>query len=458
MRGTRKAGAWTRFGRDGFVFPDFGGRDEGAYGLAVQPDGKIVVVGYSEAETWDPSVWVTDFVVARYLPDGKPDATFGAGGQVLTHFGAESSDIASAVSVEDNGKIVVAGSAGAGFALARYASDGKLDPSFGSDGKVLTPFGAKSAGAYSMRVQGDGGIVAAGQTQASGKTRPDVAVARYLPDGSLDPSFGSGGKVTTDFGQGTFDEAYGIATQADGRTVVAGRTGPVAKGPFHFIVVRYLRDGALDSGFGKGGKVETAFGAKKSDWATGLALQPDGRILVAGVSGSPKQVYRGDFALARYLPDGSLDHSFGGDGKIGTDFARASTQVVSFTAKRTSSGIRVRWTTAWEVNARGFDLMRYGTASGPVRVNAKLIAPKGSAVRGASYSVLDRRASKASLSYVSPREEGRRQHPVARRARAEASQALSDRPDLRAGSITGTGVAAPDGWSAARAPAKGYRR
>src|SRR5205823_5199649 len=139
----------------------------------------------------------------------------------------------------------------------------------------------------------------------------DFAVARYNADGSLDTTFGSGGTVTTNFGPGaTYDDADGVAIQSDGKIVVAGTCNRGGSDNV-FAVARYNADGSLDSTFGSGGTVTTDFGLGGSDdSAYAVALQPDGKIVAAGATylgGVP-----GDFALARYNPDGTLDSTFGG--------------------------------------------------------------------------------------------------------------------------------------------------
>ncbi len=168
---------------------------------------------------------------------------------------------------------------------AAVAAPGDLDPSFGSSGKVTTDFGGSDA-ASAVAIQTDGRIVAAGRSGSG-----DFALARYNVDGSLDPTFGSSGMVMTDFGGS--DAASAVAIQPDGRIVTAGRSGSG-----DFALARYNADGSLDPSFGSGGKVTTDFGG--FDLALGVALQSDGKIVAAGQGGSSF-----DFALARYNADGS---------------------------------------------------------------------------------------------------------------------------------------------------------
>jgi uncharacterized delta-60 repeat protein len=285
------------FGTAGRVVTDFGPGSNSAAAVAIQADGKIVVVGGSGSG---------DFALARYGTDGALDATFGTAGKVTTDFGPGASG-ASAVAIQPDGKIVAAGSTAplgfcCQFALARYDEDGNLDTSFGSGGMVTTAFSGNS-GASAVVIQADGKIVAAGHT-----FDPFVsafAIARYDADGNLDTSFGSGGRVTTDLGGS--DGAADLAILGDGRILAVGGGGPGND----FALVLYTTGGSPDPSFGTAGKVTTDFGG--FDAAAGVAIQADGKIVLAG-RGSER------FALARYDTNGGLDPSFGDDGKVATQF------------------------------------------------------------------------------------------------------------------------------------------
>jgi uncharacterized delta-60 repeat protein len=299
----------TSFDGDGKVLTDFG-LGETAHAIAIQPDGKIVVAGESNASGHND-----DFALARYLPNGSLDPTFSSDGRVLTDFGGN--DLALAVALQSDGKVVVAGFSDTGsrrdFALARYLPDGRLDPTFSTDGKVTTDFGGFSD-ALAVAIQHDGKIVVAGDAIASGGL--DFALARYLPDGRLDPTFSTDGKVTTDF-SGDFDQIHVVALQHTGEIVVAGESW--ASGNRNMALARYLPDGRLDPTFSTDGKVTTDFGGGET--ANTLVLQSDGKMVVAGGSDANRH---GDFALARYLPDGRLDPTFSTDGKILTDIGSGS--------------------------------------------------------------------------------------------------------------------------------------
>ena len=263
--------------------------------VAVQSDGKVVTAGSA-------------FTLTRHNADGSPDTGFGTGGKVTTSFGA-GSGTANDVAIQSDGKIVVAGStrarAGFGaddnFSLRRYDSTGNLDASFGAGGIVVTDFAALADVAKAVAIQADGRIVVAGQSQSASGT--DFAVARYNADGSLDTSFGSGGKLTTDLAGGP-EGLPSIALQPDGKIIVAGRFG-LGNSIGGTALLRYSSAGILDQSFGDRGKVIVASGVT----ADAMALQPDGKILVAGSvnAGSSNSA----FGLTRFLATGSPDTAFG---------------------------------------------------------------------------------------------------------------------------------------------------
>jgi uncharacterized delta-60 repeat protein len=188
---------------------------------------------------------------------------------------------------------------------------GELDPTFDGDGKVVTDFGADDV-ASGVAIQGDGKIVVGGKREpASGNS--NFALARYNPDGSLDPTFDGDGKVLTDFGAGDIGED--VAIQADGKIVAAGLSG-AGTNPFNFALARYNTNGSLDLSFGGDGRVLTDFGSNEE--AFGVAIQADGKIVAAGLTGAGTNPE--NFALARYKPGGSLDATFDGDGRVVTAF------------------------------------------------------------------------------------------------------------------------------------------
>ncbi|MCD4789366.1 MAG: T9SS type A sorting domain-containing protein [Bacteroidales bacterium] len=300
------------FDGDGKLTLNFGVIENIGYAVAIQEDGKIVVAGYSYNPSGPNSF---DFALVRLNPDGTLDNSFDMDGKVTTDFNS-SIDAAVALKIQPNGKILAAGysqnTISPTFAMARYNTDGSLDGSFGAGGLVTTVFTGYDV-AYAMALQDDGKILLAGMTQEDGNCE-DFAIARYYTDGSLDNSFGTGGKITTDF-LGYHDAAYGIAVQADGKIIAVGYSN---NGSWlsDFGLVRYNTDGSFDASFGFDGKMMTDFNGN-IDKARSIVIQPDGKIVVGGTAYTANGY---DFGLARYNTDGFLDTSFDEDGKVTSSF------------------------------------------------------------------------------------------------------------------------------------------
>lgn len=282
----------TSFNGSGKTTTDFGG-DDYSQSIALQHDGKITVVGASTGY---------DFALARYNSDGSLDTSFKAGNLFNTIFksGGDRS-----FSIQVDGKIIVAGDSNGDFAIARYNFDGSLDTSFSSDGWLTTDFGGND---YSkiMTLQPDGKILVAGFTIDSNNSS-NIALARYNPDGSLDSSFNGVGKTTADFGGNDYSQS--LTLQSDGKILVAGFTQNLTQSSF--ALARYNADGSLDINFSSDGLLTTDFEGNATGHCVGL--QADGKIIVAGFG-------NGDFGIARYNPNGSLDTSFNVSGKTTTDF------------------------------------------------------------------------------------------------------------------------------------------
>ena len=300
------------FGSGGRVLTDFSGTADAAYALAIQPDGKLVAAG-----TTAGAGTANDFAVARYLPDGSLDATFGTGGKVVTALGSDV-DTAYAIALQPDGKLVVAGDSNRGasqtgldFALVRYTASGALDAAFGTGGIVITSIqtGAGRDSIYALALQdvsGETCIVAAGG-------EGDFSIARYRATGALDTTFGSGGKVAGVFGS-AIGAARAITVTPTGNLAVAGHSN------HDVALVQLTETGGLDPHFGSAGKVITKLSTTNWDEAQALALDTAGKLVVAGwlyEGGSSA----GNFALARYLTDGTLDPSFGSGGIVTTPVA-----------------------------------------------------------------------------------------------------------------------------------------
>jgi len=315
----------TTFGADGKVTTDFDSRwsafDE-SWDVALQTDGKIVAAGKTGGSG--------RFALARYHMDGTLDHSFGGDGKVTTNF-SWGEDVARGVTVQTDGKIVVAGdSAGHGFAnsmfaVSRYNPDGTLDTSFGGDGKVRTQLSALNDYVGGLALQSDGRIVVAGGARLNG-AHPQFAVTRYNVDGTLDASFSGDGKATTDLTSGN-DFANAVTVDTDGSLILGGSAWPRgrAKGGSRFAMVRYTPQGTLDASFGGDGKVLTKL-TRRNDSVQDVAVQTDGKIVAAGVAGFREELQTmfGDasVALTRYNADGKLDKGFGRNGKVKTQLTR----------------------------------------------------------------------------------------------------------------------------------------
>ncbi len=305
------------FSGDGKLTTPIGASDEGATAVAIDSQDRPVLAGYS----YTGSAYV--IALARYLPGGGPDPSFSGDGKLTTALGGID-DEANAVAIDAKGRIVVAGDSNNGsdsdFALVRYLPGGGPDPSFSGDGKLTTPIGDSSDGAAALAIDAKGRIVVAGSSFNGADN--DFALVRYLPNGKLDTSFSGDGKLTTPIGSSD-DYATALAIDAKGRIVVAGFS---YKGTGDdFAVARYLPSGKLDTAFSRDGKLTTPIGSDY-DKAWAVAVDAQGRVVVGGQAANGAT---SDFALARYLPNGNLDTSFNGNGKLTTsigssrDFANA---------------------------------------------------------------------------------------------------------------------------------------
>lgn len=299
---------------------------------------------------------------------GDLDTTFSDDGIAVTDFSANPDSGGGGVALQSDGKIVVAGFSQSGvdlttadFALTRYNPDGTLDLSFGTNGKVTTDFAGSRDIASAIAIQANGKIVAAGRSQNG--TETDFALARYNSDGTLDTSFGIGGKVRSAFinYQGLHDDTFGraVAIQADGKIVLAGRIYSIeTETSYDFALARYNTNGSLDTTFGSAGWVTTDF-FRQPDEARSLVIQSDGKITVGGWSSG----FDGDedFALARYNSDGTLDASFGpdGTGKANTDFSASTDSIYSIAPQPDGSIVAAGRTSLDSGVTNDFALARY---------------------------------------------------------------------------------------------------
>ncbi|HEX3716538.1 MAG TPA: delta-60 repeat domain-containing protein [Verrucomicrobiae bacterium] len=327
--GPTAPGLDASFGLGGKTLISFGGVAAVAYALAIQPDGGIVVAGANDYLT-NGNDEVSSLALARLNTDGALDLSFGVNGKITN----ASMENASAVAIQPDGKIVAAGGS-AEFQLARYNTNGSLDTSFGSNGIAEALIGTADM-AQAVGFQSDGKIIVSGDGRTSGPAM--VATARFNTNGTLDTSFGNAGAVLTAIESASI--AYGEGIQPDGKIVGGGIaitetdttvTGDVA-------VARYNANGALDLTFGSLGRETNNAGGATIDGAYAMALQPDGRILLAGAAALGNsfpgplvgnEVVNSFVVLMRLTPNGAPDPTFGNNGSILTEVGNYSDYALS---------------------------------------------------------------------------------------------------------------------------------
>lgn len=302
------------FSGDGRLITNFGGQDY-AYDGVVQPDGKIIAAG----NKCNNDSTNCNVALARYNTNGTLDTSFSGDGKVVTDYDGGNNG-AYGLTLQPDGKIVVVGYMWNGmdydFAFYRYNTNGTLDKTFSGDGKAHGNFGSgRQDAATDVVIQSDGKIVAAGYTGDANHTNYNFAIARLTPNGLADASFSGDGRKTTNFGADDYGEA--LALQPDGKIVVVGRrsTPPYI---FYFAMARYNTNGNLDTTFNGTGKKVFGFPPGTNSSAEDVIVQSNGKIVVMGSAQHTGGT--SEFALARLTPTGALDASFSGDGKSTIDF------------------------------------------------------------------------------------------------------------------------------------------
>jgi uncharacterized delta-60 repeat protein len=294
--------------------------------ILVQPDGKILVSGFANMAISPTSG--NDFIILRFNPDGSLDQSFATGGIFKFDYQG-GSDQLYGVALQADGKIVAAGqvhlnpfdpNSNTAFAVIRLNTAGTFDSTFGASGLVVTDLMPSLDQATEVVIQPDGRIVATGWStrSATNNGRYDFALVRYLQNGSLDTSFGTGGSVFTDF-NGFGDLAQTSELQPDGKIVLAGWVWVNSISEYDFGLARYNPDGTLDSTFDGDGRVVTPVGNNQNELVRGMDLAPDGKIVVMGDFYNPQNGNvqgNWDVAALRYHPNGTLDATFDGDGKF----------------------------------------------------------------------------------------------------------------------------------------------
>jgi uncharacterized delta-60 repeat protein len=325
----------TSFARDGTRTIKLSEGADFVTDLAIDGQDRIVVAGYASVGR----LTNFDFAVARLLESGALDPGFGKGGKVRTNFGS-TSDRGHAVGLVGQGRIVVVGETRSDepndfndFAVARYEPDGDLDPTFDGDGRVTTDIDEADI-ANAVTIDRHDRIIAAGQS-FNQVTFMDIVVARYQVNGNLDTSFAGDGVATADI-ENSGEIASDVALAAGGRIVVTGET-TAGDAPNNFSLARFGPDGHLDATFGQSGTVVTDV-RETDNRAFGIDIDGDGRIVVAGGCGEPDDQFGSrDFCVARYEVGGSLDAAFGRGGIVVTAFSPdddAAFDVVADTADR----------------------------------------------------------------------------------------------------------------------------
>jgi uncharacterized delta-60 repeat protein len=293
------------FDGDGKMTQDIGEHPSLAKAVAIQADGKIIVAG--GAINGINYGGTHSIALTRFNPDGVMDMSFGHFGKATATFGEQDSFL-NALAIQPDGRIVGAGFTGTNFLVVRYTTNGVLDTSFNGNGIATTSLAAAGNIANAIALQSDGKIVIVGTISFG----VDFAILRYNPNGTLDASFDGDGKVTVAVDPG-INQANAVKILSDGKIVVAGYSG-IGGTTIGFTAVRLRTNGVVDSSFGTFGVLATVIGTPGCI-GTALALQPDGKFLIAGYSANGTDV---DFALARYDTNGVLDTTFDGDGKVTT--------------------------------------------------------------------------------------------------------------------------------------------
>ena len=313
----------TGFGNGGRVMTEFTPGADLANEVLVQSDGKIIALGIANGAPGANST----FALVRYTADGTPDGSFGTGGLVTSDPGPGLDSILGAT-LRSDGKIVVAGvssSAGAPdqFTVARYLTDGTLDDSFGVGGVVVTPFTAFASRGAAVAIDADGKVVAVGTSQSGNVTSSEnFAIARYNEDGSLDTTFDTDGKAIVNF-ENASDRATSLAIQGDGKILVAGEASGFTTRP-HMAAARLNADGSLDTAWAGDGTLRLPLDtAGNRSGAMAVLVHSDGRVVLAGQQ-YPATGSATDFALVRLTETGELDPTFNGTGIRTLDFGGSS--------------------------------------------------------------------------------------------------------------------------------------
>lgn len=321
------------FSGDGIVTVDVGGGDV-LQAVTLDEDNNIYAAGYAVTGAGP----YKDICVVKFTPSGALDPVFGGDGIVTTDLGANFDDMAYAISLQSDGKILVAGSTYDGTAnkmcILRYRADGSLDPAFSDDGKLVIDFGGPDDAARGLTIMGDGSIYVGGyrmEEVTATMYRRNFAAVRVNINGDFDAAFGGDGQVATSFSSDRHASGFAMGVQADGKVVMAGYSYVGTSANYQFALLRYNGDGTLDNSFDGDGMVLVPTGTILGE-AYAIQIQVDNKIVIAG------KAYEGfdtDFALLRFNADGTLDNTFGTGGIVQTSFGTGEEE--SFT------GLSMEW-------------------------------------------------------------------------------------------------------------------
>jgi uncharacterized delta-60 repeat protein len=302
------------YGQEGLLDSSFGDHGKVLTSFTSGSDITATIIQPDGKILVDGKAFITDryeLAVSRYHYNGTLDSTFGTNGTSLVYFNG--SAYGNCMALQADGKIIIGGYFFGfnknDFALARLLPNGAPDVVFGNSGTVITPFSNSNNEISGIAVKADGSIVAVGYSTEDGAIHT-FALAQYTSNGAPDIAFGNAGKITTNF-DGGLAYAKSITFQTDGKYLVAGYAASNLDFDYDFAAARYKTDGSLDSTFGINGKLITSFG--NTDQVTGIVLQPDNKIILSGSSFNSSGM--SDIAIARYQVNGQLDSSFGSNGK-----------------------------------------------------------------------------------------------------------------------------------------------
>jgi uncharacterized delta-60 repeat protein len=350
---------------NGFIILPIDSDDDKGQSLVIQSDGKILLGGYCNTNN-------DDFCIARFNSDGTLDTSFGSNGIVMQPIGSNN-DSGQSLVIQSDGKILLGGYCDGGsdydFCIARFNSNGTLDTSFGTKGKIIQPIGSDSDFGDSLAIQPDGKILLGGS--CLNVSNSDFCIARFNSNGTIDTSFGFSGKVILPIGS-YYDYGHSLAIQPDGKILLGGRCS--IRGYYDFCIARFNSNGTLDTTFGSNGIVIQPIGSD-DDLGKSLAIQPDGKILLGGYCSNGRNY---DFCIARFNSNGTLDNSFGSSGKviqpIGSSDYRGHSLAIQHDGKILLGG--PCYTNNWDFCIARFD--SDGTLDTSFGIGGKVIQPIGS--------------------------------------------------------------------------------